>query len=122
MKDKIYKRKVFNDIIKYLEDEVIIVLNGARQVGKTCILYYLKNYLETQGRIVYYIDLEDSRFLRILNNGVDSFISHLKEEGYNLENKCYVLLDEIQYLENPSSFLKTSEIKGNAFLYPGIST
>lgn len=81
---KIYKRHVIEVISRYLYLDNIIVLNGARQVGKTFIMYYLKNYLEGKGESTYYIDLEDLRKLEILNKGVDSFIKHLKEEGiYN---------------------------------------
>ena len=106
MKNRIYKRKVFDEIIQYLQEDVILVINGARQVGKTYILFYLDNYLKKKNKISYYLDLEDSRYLNILDAGVDAFIRHLKEEGFNTNKIIYVLLDEIQYLENPSSFLK----------------
>jgi predicted AAA+ superfamily ATPase len=103
---KIHKRSVIDEIIKYLYLDNIIVLNGARQVGKTFIMYYLRNYLERKGETAYYIDLEDLRKLEILNNGVNSFLKHLKEEGVYNEKWVFVLLDEIQYLDNPSNFLK----------------
>jgi len=106
MKNRIYKRKVFDEIIQYLQEDVILVINGARQVGKTYILFYLEKYLKKKNKISYYLDLEDSRYLNILDAGVDAFIRHLKEEGFNTDKRIYVLLDEIQYLENPSSFLK----------------
>ncbi len=111
MTEKIYKRAIFDEISRYFLTDDIIVLHGARQVGKTHILYLVENYLKNNNRKVYYIDLEDSRFVKILDAGVDEFIKHLKEEGFdadNLEkqNKVFVLIDEIQYLKNPSSFLK----------------
>jgi predicted AAA+ superfamily ATPase len=103
---KIYKRQIIDVISRYLYLDNIIVLNGARQVGKTFILYYLKNYLDEKGEATYYIDLEDLRKLEILNKGVDSFLKHLKEEGIYNEERVFVLLDEVQYLDNPSNFLK----------------
>ena len=107
MENKIYKRNIIDEIIKYLNTNDIVVLHGARQVGKTSILYWLKKYLEGKKEEVYYMDLEDSRFVTLLNLGVDEFISHLKEEGYWKENnKIFVFIDEIQYLKNPSEFLK----------------
>lgn len=108
MSQKIYKRKIVDELIKYLETDDIIVLHGARQVGKTYILYWLKDYLEKNGHQPYYIDLEDSRLVKTLNLGAGEFIIHLKEEGYWLDGqkKIYVFIDEIQYLENPSEFLK----------------
>lgn len=105
--NNIIKRTVIEDIEEYLYTDDIIVLHGARQVGKTTILYYIRNILEQEGKSTYFIDLEDSRFVRILDEGVDEFIKHLQEEGI-LRNKkrVYVFIDEIQYLASPSQFLK----------------
>lgn len=104
MEDKIYKREVFDEIIQYLDEDVILVIIGARQVGKTYILFYLEEYLKKKNKVSYYMDLEDSRYLNILDEGVDAFVRHLKEEGFDTDKKIYVLLDEIQYMESPSSF------------------
>lgn len=107
MEKKIYKRKIIDEILKYLKTEDIIVLHGARQVGKTSILCWLKEYLEKNNKLTHFIDLEDSRMTKMLNLGVDEFIVHLKEEGYWRDKvKIYVFIDEIQYLDNPSEFLK----------------
>ena len=111
MADKIYKRIIAEEIIKYLHTDDIVVLHGARQVGKTYILYWLDNYLKENNKITHYIDLEDSRFSGILNKGADVLITYLEEEGLitaglSDDEKIYVFIDEIQYLDNPSSFLK----------------
>ncbi|MBU4511840.1 AAA family ATPase, partial [Patescibacteria group bacterium] len=108
---KNYKRIITDEIIKYLNTDDIIVLHGARQVGKTFILYWLENYLKQEKEITHYIDLEDSRFVNILNLGANDFIRYLEEEGFNVKKfsqnkKLFIFIDEIQYLNNPSSFLK----------------
>lgn len=108
--NKIIKREIFDKIVPILRRDDIIVLHGARQVGKTFLLYYLKQYLEQGGKTVLYIDLEDSRLKNILDSGVEEFLKYLREEGV-LKNisprtKTFVLIDEIQYLANPPSFLK----------------
>ncbi len=105
----IFKREIVEEINKYLNTDEIIVLHGARQVGKTSLLYYIENQLNNNGMVTYYIDLEDSRFVRILDKGTDEFMRHVREEGFRiagLKKKLYVFIDEIQYLSNPSSFLK----------------
>lgn len=110
--EKLFKRDISNEIIKYLNTDNIIVLHGARQVGKTHILYYLREFLTNKKEQTYYFDLEDSRFIAIIDAGVDSFLAFLRLEGFDLEkikdskSKLYVFIDEIQYLEKPSSFLK----------------
>jgi len=106
MKKRLYKRKIIDEIEKYIETEDIVVLHGARQVGKTHILYYLKQEFDKKTIKNLYIDLEDSRFAAILDQGVRSFLNLIKEEGFDLNEKIIVLIDEIQYLKNPSAFLK----------------
>jgi len=104
----LYKRKITDEILKFIKLEEIIVLHGARQVGKTHILLWLQEYLKNLKEDVYYIDLEDSRYKKLLDLGVSEFITHLKEEGHTPQDnkRVFVFIDEIQYLENPSEFLK----------------
>ena len=110
MLQNIRKRLILDKITKYLSTNEIIILHGARQVGKTTILLYIQDQLNAKQEKTYFIDLEDSRYQRILDNGVEEFIKHLKEQGFevveNANKKVFVFIDEIQYLINPSSFLK----------------
>jgi len=103
---KLYKRKVFDQIQPYIGDNTVIVLHGARQVGKTHILFYIRNWLTASGKKVFYYDLEYPDLLSDLNKGVEVFTSDLAGKGYIEGEEIYVLIDEIQYLDNPSSFLK----------------
>jgi hypothetical protein len=112
MANALIKRTMIDEINLFLQTEDIIVIHGARQVGKTSIMFYFKEQLEQSGERTFYIDLEDSRYTTILDRGVNEFLTLLAEEGFNLGEftqngkKLYVLIDEIQYLSNPSSFLK----------------
>lgn len=103
---KLYKRDIFDQIEPYLGDETIIVLHGARQVGKTHILNYIQNWLQERGKKIFYYDLEYSDTLELLNHGTTAFIHELSGKKYLEGEEIYVLIDEIQYLDNPSSFLK----------------
>lgn len=106
----LFKRTAIEEINRYLVTDDIIVLHGARQVGKTSIMRSILSDLQSTGERVHYIDLEDSRMLKLLNGGVDEFRRHLAEEGLTgngeAASKLFVFIDEIQYLDNPSSFLK----------------
>jgi len=107
--DQIFNRSVVEEIDKYLDTDEVIVLHGARQVGKTSILYYLQNQFNNRGFITHFIDLEDSRFVKILDAGVGEFLKYLREEGVLADSgqeRIIVFIDEIQYLANPSQFLK----------------
>jgi uncharacterized protein len=107
----IFRRTVVDEIERYLPTGDIIVLHGARQVGKTSILFYLQERLSARGERTIYLDLEDSRMVAIMDRGVEEFLRYLQEEGADLEaardgSRLFVLIDEIQYLANPSSFMK----------------
>lgn len=106
LKEKIYKRKIIDEILKYLHERETIILYGARQVGKTFILYWLRKYLEEKKEQVYYLDLEARKYLEILDQGPENLKKLLLEEGFDLKKRVFVLIDEIQYLKNPTNFLK----------------
>lgn len=105
----IKKRKLFSQIVKFLDDKVIIAIHGARQVGKTSLLQFLmeqkiKKIAPEQN--ILYLDLEDFVLLDICNKGADEAVRYLKSRGADFSRKVFFLIDEIQYLDNPTSFLK----------------
>ncbi|MFH0797126.1 MAG: ATP-binding protein [Candidatus Omnitrophota bacterium] len=102
-------RKILNKVIKFLDDDETIAIHGSRQVGKTSLLHYLiDNYLKKNTTLsnIFYFDLEDFALLDLCNQGPDEVIKYLKGKGADFNEKVYLLIDEIQYIENPSSFLK----------------
>lgn len=105
-KNKLFKRRIIDEILKYFNTPDILVLHGARQTGKTSILLYLINELNQKRFPHYYVDLEDFRLKEVLDNGPEELVKLLREEGFNPDKKTFVLIDEIQHLVNPSSFLK----------------
>jgi len=108
----LFRRAVVDEIERYLHTDDVIVLHGARQVGKTSILMYLQDQVAAQGQRTAYLDLEDSRLVAVLDRGVEEFLRYLQEEGADLTaakmsgGRLFVLIDEVQYLANPSSFMK----------------
>jgi len=55
---------------------------------------------------LFYFDLEDFELLNVFNNGVRDFLRYLETQGMDPDQKNYVFVDEIQYMDDPSSFLK----------------
>ena len=104
----IYERKLLSNIEDYLDTTDVIVIHGARQVGKTTLMQSIMQRLKTKGlpdNIVYF-DLEDFDLLDLCNNGPDPVVGHLKGAGCSFNHLVYLFIDEIQYMDNPSSFLK----------------
>ena len=108
----LFNREIVTKIERFLWTNDIIVIIGARQVGKTSILMVLQEMLKTAALPTLYIDLEDRRFVTLLDKGVEEFVAYLKSGGFDPNSltqsgaRLFVLLDEIQYLANPSSFMK----------------
>ncbi len=108
---KLYPRKALDKIKLFLDKKTIIVLHGSRQVGKTSIMQYLiKEYLPKNKKIkdsnIFYFDLEDFVYLDLCNSGADKVKQYIFDKGGGLKEKIYLFIDEIQYLDNPSNFLK----------------
>lgn len=102
-------RKIVDKVFTSLKNERITVLLGARQVGKTSILQILQKQLmnsSSTAKDIFYFDLEDMSVLNIIESGINHFLKYLETVGLNKNKKNYVFIDEIQYLSDPSNFLK----------------
>lgn len=88
---------------KYWHTDEILVFAGARQVGKTTILKQIQTDLKNQGNFCYFLNLEDPEYLGLLNHNPKNLF---KIFSFDLDQKNFVFVDEIQYLKDPSNFLK----------------
>ncbi len=100
-----FERRLRSEITRYLPARDIVVIHGARQVGKTTLLQMIGQELPAADQ--HYLDLEDSRLLGLCEEGPQATIEYLRQKGlYRGQKRFYLMIDEIQYLSNPSSFLK----------------
>ena len=102
-------RKIFDEIFSFIFSDDIIVIHGARQVGKTTLLkiiiHALKNKENINSSNLHYFDLEDVSYLALCNSGVDNLLKYISVPK-NTQNRFFIFIDEIQYLDNPTNFLK----------------
>ncbi|MFA4942591.1 MAG: AAA family ATPase [Patescibacteria group bacterium] len=105
-------REKFNEIIKLINIPEIIVLHGARQVGKTTLMKMTMDYLKEGGiDDIFYFDLEQEEFLNLFNQGLEEVVKYIngrknKNRQGGRKSKTFVFVDEVQYLDNPTSILK----------------
>lgn len=102
----LFKRTLYDELKEYLYDDEIIVLHGSRQVGKTSLLKYILQEEEVIAHNQVFFDLEITENLELCNMGAGAFFEYLTNNGFISKNRLFVFIDEIQYLDNPSSFLK----------------
>lgn len=108
MVKKIVLREKLKEILPYLDDKEIIIILGARRVGKTTLLFQIQNYLLSKNKAkkkdIYFLNLDLVDDLMVLKDQ-PSFIKYLKSRIIK-NNKIYFFIDEAQRLENPGMFLK----------------
>ncbi len=97
------KRKLYSKLIDHLNKKEFSILVGARQTGKSTILKQIKDYLAEKNELVYSFSLEDFSILDELNKHPENIFKFIKKPE---SQKIIILIDEIQYLDNPSNFLK----------------
>ena len=89
-------------MVKNLDNDDILLLIGARQVGKTTVLRSIYRLIEKRDQNVYMFSLEDPMLLADLNAHPENIFNYIPKQN----NRIFLILDEIQYLDNPTNFLK----------------
>ncbi|WP_317897239.1 ATP-binding protein [Aurantibacillus circumpalustris] len=90
-------------LVKHLEAPEVTLLTGSRQVGKTTLMRQIQDKLQGQGKTFFHFNLEFENYLNAFNeNPLHLFDFVPTKKG----SKTIVFIDEIQYLKNPSNFLK----------------
>ncbi len=116
------RRKLVSKIIKQLNNKETIVIIGARQVGKTTIIkYILENHIKEN---YFYMDLEFKKYLELCNKGPEETYTFLLQKGMDETKKIYLVIDEIQYLKDPTNFIKlfSDHYKNIQLIVSGSST
>ncbi|MEA2064744.1 MAG: ATP-binding protein [Patescibacteria group bacterium] len=105
MNQNIIQRTIFQKIWQEIDSHKIILLNGARQTGKTTLLKMIIEKLKAEKGInneqIHYIDLENSNQLLIWDSQPD--ILKILPQG---NKKHYFFIDEFQNAKTIGSTLK----------------
>ncbi len=96
------QRKLSQNIVSHLLKKEFTILTGARQTGKSTILHQLQEYCEKNNLPNIFLDLEDKGILEHLDETPKNIFSFITPA----EKRTIVFVDEIQYLKDPSNFLK----------------
>lgn len=97
------KRDVLAEMWSKIENKETVVLVGARQTGKSYLLNEIFKRLKKKKKNVSLISLEDKKYLELLNEDPKKLLEIISLSS-NLRTYC--LIDEIQYLDDPTNFIK----------------
>lgn len=101
----LYPRLLEKQILKYLPEKEALIILGARQVGKTSLMFRIKSKIE-QNVPCFYLDLEKPQDLEKVELGCEEFLQFLEIRGASREKRNVVFIDEIHYLSDPAKFIK----------------
>jgi len=111
-KIKEFKRRDYYKLIKHVDEEKITEVIGARRVGKTTLLYQLIEELlsKTAKENIMILNLDDLS-LNITSENLEKIFgvyatNIIKKPFDELDDKIYIILDEVQSLKNWQDILK----------------
>jgi len=105
-------RIFLNSLKEDIKGDEITLLLGARQTGKSSLIFLVLNWLLQEEKKdpsqFFYFDLENIIEAETLNQirNFDDFPKMLRDKGADLSHKTWVIIDEVQYLDHPSGLLK----------------
>ncbi|MEN8229480.1 MAG: ATP-binding protein [Bacteroidota bacterium] len=95
-------RKLLGQLKAHIPKKEFTIITGARQTGKSTLLRQLELYCKQEGIPVVFLNLEQKSILAELNENPLNLLKFLPDT----EQRIIVLVDEVQYLDDPSNFLK----------------
>ncbi|MFW6310355.1 MAG: ATP-binding protein [Prolixibacteraceae bacterium] len=106
------QRKIHSDLKKHLNRKEYTIITGPRQCGKTSLIKAIYKELQEENKQVGFITFEDQEILSAINNHPEEVFAYATRPKKMLNSaeyksqRFFLFIDEIQYAENPSNFLK----------------
>lgn len=97
-----YRRKLFDKLVFHLPKKEFSIITGARQTGKSTLLRQLQEHCKNEGIPEIFVNLENKSILAEFNENPLNLMPYLPKT----EKRVVVFIDEVQYLNDPSNFLK----------------
>ena len=95
-------RKLFGQLKTHIPKKEFTIIIGARQTGKSTLLRQMELYCKQEGIPAVFLNLEQKSILAELNEDPLNLLKFLPDT----EQRVITLVDEVQYLDDPSNFLK----------------
>jgi len=99
-----YPRKIEPEILNNLNNHRALFILGARRVGKTTLLKRIRQQVRKEKTL--YFDLENRDNLALFKSGYNTFIRWFEAQGFPETERVILFIDEIQYLDEFSNFVK----------------
>jgi predicted AAA+ superfamily ATPase len=95
-------RHLFQSLKGHLSKKEFTVITGARQTGKSTLMRELEKFCKSEGIPSVFLNLENKAILSDMDESPLNVLRYLPAT----EQRVVVFVDEVQYLDSPSNFLK----------------
>jgi len=95
-------RNLFQSLVSHLDKKEFSIITGARQTGKSTLMKQVAEYCKKKNIPTVFLNLENKSILKDLNQSPLNFLSYIPV----IESRTVFFIDEVQYLDSPSNFLK----------------
>ena len=96
------ERNLYKSLINHLDKKEYTVIVGARQTGKSTLMRQLEAHCKSEQIPFVFLNLENKNILLELDKSPLNILAYLPI----VKNRVIVFIDEVQYLQDPSNFLK----------------
>jgi len=103
-----YQRPILKTLLSYLGLDRVIVIKGPRRTGKTTLMYQMASQLLNEGtkpEDIFFLSFDDLAS-RVDFDEIIKIYQQLTRRVLNKQSTIYVFLDEVQFLENWSLYIK----------------
>lgn len=100
----------------FYDSDLIKVITGVRRCGKSVVLNEIKEELVEKSENIIYLNFEHAMDLAAAPDSM-SLINYVKKN--RKRGKCYVLLDEVQNVENWPEAVRTLRLENNSVFITG---
>lgn len=108
--EQIIERKLYTSLVSHLEEKEVSIIIGPRQVGKTTTLNWLIEYLEKRLMVkkedIFYFNLDRIRDFEFFKSQEEVIKFLTSASSASSKGKIYLLVDEVQRLNNAGRFFK----------------
>jgi len=100
-----YTREILSTLINQIKRKEVVVITGMRQVGKTTILKYLFDRLESENKAI--LDAGNPLHRSVFDEkNYDKVMQNLRDFGLKQNKDAYVFIDEIQNMPELPQVIK----------------
>ncbi len=95
---RLVSRELTSKLLSFLSLKLPIIITGVRRSGKSTLLKILTTELKLEEKGYLYVNFNDERLISFTPDDFQKILDFLEEQNY-LKN-CYLLIDEIQEVDN----------------------